>query len=92
MEEPFEGMMPRLWQLTMHTHPERESRETLQKIRETIGDYNFQSQYQQRPIPPEGGMIKREWLRYYEPEERPRRFPHILQSWDTANNSGEFND
>ena len=73
-------------------HPERESLETLQKIRETIGDYNFQSQYQQRPIPPEGGMIKREWLRYYEPQERPERFPHILQSWDTANNSGEFND
>ena len=47
-------------------HPERDSVETYRRIRETVGEYNFQSQYQQRPVPLEGGLIKREWLRYYE--------------------------
>ena len=31
----------------------------------------FQSQYQQQPIPLEGGLIKREWLRFYEPHQLP---------------------
>src|SRR6185437_1976858 len=49
-------------------HPERDSVETYRRIRETIGDYNFQSQYQQDPIPLEGGVIKREWLSFYSSE------------------------
>jgi predicted phage terminase large subunit-like protein len=73
-------------------HPERDSLETLQQIRQTVGEYNFQSQFQQTPMPLEGGMIKREWLRYYEQEELPKRFTFKLQSRDTANKSGELND
>jgi predicted phage terminase large subunit-like protein len=72
-------------------HPDRESLETLQKIRATIGEYNFSSQYQQRPIPVGGAIVKLDWLRYYEPGSQPE-FSHILQSWDTANKSGELND
>ena len=37
-------------------------------------------------------LSKTEWLRYYEPSELPSRFPIVLQSWDTANKSGELND
>ena len=73
-------------------HPERDSLQTYEGIRETIGDYNFQSQYQQSPVPREGGLIKREWPRYYEPEEKPQRFSFTLQSWDTANKNGDAND
>jgi predicted phage terminase large subunit-like protein len=73
-------------------HPERESLTTLERIRQTVGEYIFQSQYQQSPVPIEGGTIQREWLRSYEPAELPERFTFILQSWDTANKSGEFND
>ena len=72
-------------------HPERDSIEIYQKIRETYGDYNFQSQYQQNPVPLEGGLIKKEWLKFYEPEKVPNDF-YVLQSWDTANNCGELND
>jgi len=72
-------------------HPERDSVETYQKIRNTIGEYNFESQYQQNPIPREGGLIKREWLRYYDPEALPA-FRMTVQSWDTANKAGEMND
>ena len=71
-------------------HPERDSVATYRSIRETIGDYNFQSQYQQSPISIEGGLIKRDWLRHY--EELPNNFRYVLQSWDTANKNGDAND
>jgi len=73
-------------------HPERDSVDAYRKVRETIGEYNFESQYQQSPMPLEGGLIKRDWLRYYEPQELPTSFAMKLQSWDTASKSGEMND
>jgi predicted phage terminase large subunit-like protein len=73
-------------------HPERDSLATLKLMRQTIGEYNFESQYQQSPVPLEGGLIKKAWLNYYEPSARPEPFGYVLQSWDTANKSGELND
>ena len=70
----------------------RETPATLQHLREQLGEYLFQSQYQQNPIPLGGAIIKTEWLRYYTPETRPTRFSTKVQSWDTANTSGEFSD
>jgi predicted phage terminase large subunit-like protein len=71
---------------------ERESKTTLLEIRRVIGDYNFSSQYQQAPIPVGGAIIKRNWIKFYAPSEIPGRFFCVLQSWDTANKSGELND
>ena len=73
-------------------HPEREPLSTLNEIRQTIGEYNFLSQYQQNPQPPGGAMIKAEWLRYYKPGEEPGQYWQKLQSWDTANKASELND
>ncbi|MDP9052012.1 MAG: phage terminase large subunit [Acidobacteriota bacterium] len=73
-------------------HPERDSLETYRNIREAIGEYNFQSQYQQNPTTREGGLIKREWIKYCEPADWPRVFEYVLQSWDTAIKSGDRND
>ena len=73
-------------------HQERDSLATLKLMRQTIGEYNFESQYQQSPVPLEGGLIKKAWLNYYEPSARPEPFGYVLQSWDTANKSGELND
>ena len=72
--------------------PERESVLTLKGIRQTIGEYNFASQYQQNPMPLGGAIVKTEWLRYYEPGDLPSRLSCVVQSWDTANKSGELND
>jgi predicted phage terminase large subunit-like protein len=72
--------------------PDRESRLTLENIRGTIGSYNFASQYQQTPIPLGGAIVRTEWLKYYDHSELPERFDCVLQSWDTANKSGELND
>jgi predicted phage terminase large subunit-like protein len=73
-------------------HPERDSVETYKRIRQESGEYIFQSQYQQDPMPLEGGLVKRSWLRFYDPNQIPDRFEYVLQSWDTANKSGELND
>jgi predicted phage terminase large subunit-like protein len=73
-------------------HPARESLETLEQIRATIGDYNFASQYQQDPQPPSGLIVKREWLKFYSEEDKPDAFDQIVQSWDTASKVSQLSD
>jgi len=73
-------------------HPERESLETLAGIREIMGEYNFAAQYQQAPAPAGGGLIKTQWFKIFRPEETPKEFELIFQSWDTANKSSELRD
>jgi predicted phage terminase large subunit-like protein len=72
-------------------HAERESLATLARIRGTIGEANFAGQYQQRPAPIGGGMIKAAWFRRFDGSEAPR-FDRIVQSWDTANKPSELAD
>jgi len=73
-------------------HPQREPLEVLNHLREAQGEYNFAGQYQQAPSPLGGGMIKIPWFKTYTPEELPKDFDLILQSWDTANKSTELCD
>ena len=73
-------------------HPAREPLETLETIRQTIGEYNFAGQYQQAPAPRDGGLVKRGWFQQYQPAERPERFDTVLQSWDTASKPSELSD
>jgi len=73
-------------------HPDREPLETLDRIRRTIGEYNFAGQYQQSPAPLGGGLVKAEWFKRYREGERPERFDRIVQSWDTANKATELSD
>jgi predicted phage terminase large subunit-like protein len=73
-------------------HPERESLREYQLMRARIGLYNFSSQYQQSPIPVSGNLVRREWLRFYDPALKLPRFWRIVQSWDTASKTSELND
>jgi predicted phage terminase large subunit-like protein len=73
-------------------HPERESVQEYHLMRERIGLYNFSSQYQQRPIPVSGNLIRREWLRFYDPDHQRFQKWRIVQSWDTASKTSELND
>ena len=73
-------------------HPERESYDTLQRIRATMGEYNFAGQYQQSPAPLGGGLIKSDWFKTYEPNKLPAKFDQVVQSWDTANKPSELSD
>ena len=73
-------------------HPEREPLETLDRIKTTIGTYEFSAQYQQDPMPLEGGLIKWSWFRSYDdaPERQPTSF--VSQSWDSASKAEEIHD
>jgi predicted phage terminase large subunit-like protein len=70
-------------------HPERVSRDDLEKLRAQLGAEIFAAQHQQQPVPPGGAMIKRAWLRRY--DQLPKS-GQIIQSWDVANKQGEEND
>jgi predicted phage terminase large subunit-like protein len=73
-------------------HPEHESLETLQTMRIEIGGEVFAAQYQQRPVPTGGSMIKREWLRRYDKAPERTYRTKVIQSWDTAAKDGAQND
>lgn len=71
-------------------HPEREGKHEIAKTKKALGTYGFAGQYQQEPVPAEGGMIKKPWVsRYKTPPANPIR---IVQSWDTAYKPGQLND
>ncbi|ESR23777.1 phage terminase large subunit [Lutibaculum baratangense] len=61
---------------------EREPLDILEGIRRAQGSLLFSSQYQQAPVPPEGNVIRREWLRSY--DTAPTSFDFRIASWDTA--------
>ena len=43
-------------------HPERFDLDALNAIRRVVGSHTWQSLYQQRPVPREGGMFNRRWF------------------------------
>lgn len=71
-------------------HPERESQAVLDEIRRNLGEYAFAGQYQQTPVPFGGAIVKDKWWGVY--QERPEKFDHMIQSWDTANKATELSD
>jgi predicted phage terminase large subunit-like protein len=73
-------------------HPAREPMDVLQMMQASLGPYHFAGQYQQSPVPIGGGLVKEEWLQYYDPHDLPAQFEQIIQSWDTAHKEAELND
>ncbi len=70
-------------------HPHRENIDVISDLRKNLGEYGFAGQYQQRPTPIEGGLIKEKWLHFY--NIKPNKFKNIILSWDTAEKVGEKN-
>jgi predicted phage terminase large subunit-like protein len=80
------------WRPGEFLHEARESKPDLDRIKATIGSFNFSAQYQQRPIPLEGEIVKWEWFRFYD-ELPPRESGDtIVQSWDTASKAEDLSD
>ena len=68
-------------------HPEREPREVLDEMRRAMGSMHFAAQYMQDPMPPDGNLLHRDWLRFY--KEEPATFEVLVATWDTASTLGE---
>lgn len=60
---------------------EKEPKEVLTQQKKEMGTWAYAAQYQQRPAPLEGGIIKKDWFKYYThpPIEHMAQF---IQSWD----------
>lgn len=63
--------------------PERISKKELYRLKKVQGIYGFSAQYQQNPVPLEGGIIKSKWCkRYHEKITQVSTFDIMLGSWD----------
>lgn len=71
-------------------HPRREDGALIERAKIELGAQAFAAQYQQQPLPEQGGMMRREWLRRYAQE--PDHCERIVQSWDTAIKSENHHD
>lgn len=72
--------------------PTREPREVLEQLQRTMGSYDFAAQYQQKPAPKGGGLIKWAWFRTYDQPPIKQRGDRIVQSWDIAHTISETAD
>lgn len=63
-------------------NPKRYSATTLHALRRSMGEYNFAGQFQQRPSPATGGILKRKWWKYFTVE--PDHYDRELISVDCA--------
>lgn len=71
--------------------PVREPLEVLERLRKDLGDLRFSAQYQQRPVPLEGNLIKREWFRTYDTVPTGSGV-QVIQSWDIATSTRDVAD
>jgi predicted phage terminase large subunit-like protein len=73
-------------------HPELEPLWALENVKREMGSIPFSAQYQQRPLPLQGNIVRPEWIPRY--MTAPTRTPatQIVQSWDVASTTGETND
>ena len=73
-------------------HPAREDAEVLAIIKRQLGTPAFEAQYQQRPVPLGGALIKREWLQSYSERLPLDQYDAVVQSWDVASTVSEMSD
>lgn len=76
---------------------DRMSIDTVLSKKKEHGTYVWASQYQQDPCSFEDGIIREEWLHYYDPllefkNNHNSDCRGLFISWDTANKSGDEND
>ena len=62
----------------------------LMATKATLGSYAFNALYQQRPSPVAGGILLRDWWKYY--RDPPGKFDLIIQSWDMTFKGKEDSD
>jgi predicted phage terminase large subunit-like protein len=72
--------------------PVREPAHVLDGLKAQMGLMDFSAQYLQRPIPAEGNLIKREWLKIYRTPPQPQPGDTYVISWDTAMKATEIAD
>lgn len=78
--------------------PAKVGPQAIASLKKQLGSYAYAGQFQQRPAPREGGLIKVDWFKYYKLFRD--RYGYIIspvfrnkyQIWDTSFKEGEEND
>ena len=72
--------------------PQMYDEEYLANVKLIEGTYNWESLYQQRPIPKEGGMVQYDWIKHYTELPDERSVLKKVISWDTAYKEDQLSD
>lgn len=64
--------------------PERIGPEELATLKMRLGPYGASGQLQQQPSPAEGGILKRDWWKFYRSADLPPYFDEVVLSFDCA--------
>jgi len=72
--------------------PVREPLSALERQRAAMTPLVFSAQFQQSPIPLEGNLIKRDWIRFYKGNLSSLEQDYVVISWDTALKATELAD
>jgi predicted phage terminase large subunit-like protein len=91
-EIPLGRRGTRSWRAGELLHPGRLPADLLERRRAELGSYVFAAQYQQRPAPLGGGIVKWEWFRTHATPPRRQSGDLVVQSWDTATKADQAND
>lgn len=73
-------------------HPERYGQKEKDDEYKGLGVYGWSGQMQQSPSPVGGGIIKKEWIRYYEDASLPKHFSQKIITADLTFKGGESSD
>lgn len=68
----------------------RLDKQVLDEMRKTLGSYGYSGQFEQRPAPQEGGLIKRDFFQIIDKDKVPKGTVDFVA--DTAYTSNEAND
>jgi len=63
----------------------------LAQLRKEMGEHDFESQFNQCPLPPGGFIFQNVWVKRYEQPPGPAKVEAVIQSWDTAYQGDETN-
>lgn len=77
----------------MALDPVRYPKEVLEEIRATIGEREWNAQYQQQPTPDEGAFFQRVWLRWYRSREELLKQPiavYVATDFALTDDGGDY--
>jgi len=67
--------------------PDKYNEDDLERVRMSLGEYDWNALYQQRPYSRQGGMFKRDWLAVV--DVMPERIVSRVRYWDKAASAGK---
>ena len=66
------------------------SKKYMEEQKKVLGSYGFAGQFQQTPTPPKGGIVQRDWWKFWDETEIQRdmrgdlNLDDVIQSWDMS--------